>query len=509
VFGACLFPASASAALPLDPPQQFLVQGLGTLRVAGPHCCGATRLTGAFDARYQIASSGAVTLAALNLQLHDADVVVHDGFLGLFDQRIQLRCGVGATRPSAGTRVTATSLKFDVGAVTLDGLASEGRAPDGACLEPTLELAAANNAELLMTHDPVANRFGLSTTFHATLAGAGYDLSLDLSGSFANRPPQAVLGILTPQNPQGGCPAFWRWNGQLWERVAEANDPGGLKGTLHSSSHDPDGGWAHGDVTLETWHVTKNSDPRGRLGRGTSLGPLTFPWGPTYQVELLASDHAGATSAAACTFRVVDTRPPTVTAPAPLVTACTTAGGSTRASSPALAAFLSSASASDLGDAAPVALAPQMGGVDIAPTTLFPADNLTRTVSFRFRDRAGNEGQANSSVKVSDGVKPNVTLTLFPGGLPANLRWHRIDASLSASDNCGGPVTLRLVRISSNAPTLDAGDIVDANLGIDDRVFYLFARRAAPTLARVYTALYEGRDLAGNVRQVAAQVVVN
>ncbi len=500
----------AAAVTPLDPPQQFLVQGTGALRVSGPHCCGATRLTGRFDARYQITSSGAVTLAGLSLQLDDADVVVEDGFLGLFNQRIQLRCGNAATRDAGlGVRASATSLKFAPGALTLDGLASEGRAADGACVAPTLELAAANNSEVLVTHDPTANRFALSTTFHTTLADGGYDLLLDLVGRFTNRPPRAVLDILTPQNPQGGCPAFSRWNGQLWERVAEANDPNGLKGTLHSASYDPDGGWAHGDVTLETWHVAKDADPRGRIGRGTFLGPLTFPWGPVYQVELLASDHGGASAAAACTFRVIDTRPPTIVVPAPLVTACTTAGGATRATSTPLATFLAAARATDLADPAPVALAPQMAGLDVAATTLFPADNVARAVSFRFRDRAGNVGSASAPVTISDSLKPNVALTLIPGALPATSRWYRIDANLTASDNCGGAVTLRLVKVSSNAPSLDATDIVDANLGTDDRIFYLFARRASVSLARVYTAVYEGRDLAGNVRQVAAQVVVN
>lgn len=511
LFGSALVVVpGARAAAPLDPPQQFLVQGSGALRVSGPRCCGATRLTGRFEARYQIASSGAVTLASLALRLDDADVVVEDGFLGLFNQRIQLRCGGAATRAAGlGARSGATSLKFPAGALLLDGLASEARTPAGACVEPSLELLASNNVETQVTHDPAADRFALATTFHTTLAGEGYDLALELAGDFKNRPPRAVLDIWTPENPQGGCPAFWRWNGQLWESVAEANDPNGLKGTLHSSSHDPDGDWAHGDVTLETWHVVKDGGPRARITRGTTVGPLTFPWGPVYQLELLASDHAGASAAAACTFRVIDTRPPSVVAPAPLTTSCTTAGGATRATSPALAAFLSAATASDRADAAPVALAPQLAGVDIGATTLFPADNLTRTVSFRFRDRAGNVGQASAGVKVSDGVRPNVAVALSPPALPPTLRFYPISATLTANDDCGGAVSLRLVRISSNAPTLDASDIVDANLGTDDRLFYLFARRASATVARVYTVLYEGRDLAGNLRQAAAQVVVN
>src|SRR6185295_4825621 len=108
------------------------------------------------------------------------------------------------------------------------GVSAEERYSDGSCADPTLEMRGANNAEANVLHDPTANAFGLDTTFATSIGGDSYGLHLQLSGQFANRPPVAVLGIETPANPQGGCPAVWRWNGQTWELVAEANNFAGF-----------------------------------------------------------------------------------------------------------------------------------------------------------------------------------------------------------------------------------------------------------------------------------------
>jgi hypothetical protein len=225
-------------------------------------------------------------------------------------------------------------------------------------------------------------------------------------------------------------------------------------------------------------------------------------------VELLASDHHGASSADACTFRVIDSTPPTVQAPAALTLECTEVGGASPASAPALRAFLAGASASDRADAAPVALPAQMSGTDITDATLFPADGWPHAVSFRFADQAGNVGSASADVQVVDTKAPAVTASASPSLLYADYKFWVVGVSLGAHDVCGSPITWRLVSIKSNAPAYDASDIVGATYDSDDRAFAVFTRPAAPGVARVYTAYYEGRDAAGNTALAKATIKV-
>jgi hypothetical protein len=139
---------------------------------------------------------------------------------------------------------------------------------------------------------------------------------------------------------------------------------------------------------------------------------------------------------------------------------------------------------------------------------LFPADGFARTVRFRFRDRFSNVGAADSRVTVVDVVPPSLTVSLTPGSLPANNKYYWITATLAGADDCGGALRFKLAKITSNAPAFDAGDILDASYGADDRGFFLFSRLAAPGVARVYTVVYQAIDAAGNVKTAAAQLVV-
>jgi hypothetical protein len=97
--------------------------------------------------------------------------------------------------------------------------------------------------------------------------------------------------------------------------------------------------------------------------------------------------------------------PPVVTPPARISIPATQAGGATGNASPTLAAFLAGGTATDSG-APPVQLAPQVGGVAVDDTTLFPVG--TTTVTFRFEDANGNIGSATSTVTVAVGV-PRIT----------------------------------------------------------------------------------------------------
>jgi hypothetical protein len=500
----------AEASPPLDPARQYRVRADGVMTVSGPECCGSTRFTGRLEASYTVRSSREAAIGTLRFILDDADVVVHVGFLDLFARRIRLRCAnVAIATPAPGRFDGVDKIDFGAGAFALAGASAEARDADGTCADPTLALEATNDVPLAVRHDPARNLFGLAGSFRTTIDGDTYVFAIDVGGTFDNRPPLASLAIDTPAVPQGSCPAYARPLPQGGvEMVAQANDPAGLVGTLRSRSTDPDPPGGRGDVLADRWFRSRGAGDREHVGDGFRFGPVTFEWGPTHRLELLSLDHRGAGAVAACSFRVIDSVAPVVTPPAPITLACSQPGGAASATSPPLRAFLSGGTARDAGDGAPSRLTPLTGGVPVTDTMLFPADGWPRTVRFRFQDRWGNVGSADSRVTVQDTVAPTATVALTPATLPPLLKYHWINAVVSATDDCGAPVTLRLVRIKSNAPAFDAGDVLDATYGTDDRAFYLFSRLAAPGVPRVYTVVYEAVDASGNVRSAVAQVVV-
>ena len=498
----------AAAAVPLDPPEPYRARGEATVTIDGADCCAGTTLTARFDTAYTIDPSGAVTIQRLALAVDDANVVVRGGFLGLFSERIWLRCGTFGLQALAHGSVGAPDrLDFPVGAVTLGGFAAQSREPSGECPGATLELAGSNSATLRITHKPAADVVGLDATLLLDSDGTTYTMRVQGNGRFTNRPPRAALAFRYPDGtfPQGGCPAFPYWNGQQWEQVAEANGPAGLRAGLLSYSSDPDGTWGAADVLNDQWFDTRGLGARQPLASGRDVAPLLFGWGTAHRVELLALDHTGAADVASCTFRVADTRPPRVVAPPPLVTGCSTAGGATRATSPALSAFLAAASATDVVDTTPTALPAQVAGVDVTPTTLFPANGTPRAVRFRFRDDVGQVGSADGNVTVVDVIPPTLTVAVSPAVIPPTLALYAITATPLGSDACGA-VIYRLKSITSNAPAFDAADIVGAALGTDDRAFQLRGRPAASGVDRIYKIVYQAIDAAGNATNFSAVV---
>lgn len=422
-----------------------------------------------------------------------------------------------AARPAANVAFAAgsvsdpTHLTFPPGTLKLYGRSSETRFADGSCDDPSLDFDSVNDVDVQVRHEPALNQFALDGTFATSAGGETYALTLHLAGGFTNQPPQAALALrpIDDPYPQGGCPAFQRWTGQQWEWVAEANRPEGLVAELHSFSSDPDGGsWSQGDVLAERWFDTPGSGDRAFLGQGRQLDALTFGWGVPHRVELLAIDHAGASSAESCSFEVIDTRAPVVTPPSSIVLGCSTVGGATPATSPALQAFLDGATASDAADPAPARLTPTLGGAPVSGGTLFPADGAARAVTFPFRDFSGNVGQADASVTVKDTLAPAASASATPAALAVSYKWWWIATTLSASDNCGGAVAWRLIKITSNEPSYDASDVLNASYGTDDRGFYLFTRATASGATRVWTITYEARDAAGNTAYVKAKVTV-
>jgi hypothetical protein len=108
-----------------------------------------------------------------------------------------------------------------------------------------------------------------------------------------------------------------------------------------------------------------------------------------------------------------DSIPPSVTPPAAITIPATQSTGALPSASPALAAFLAAGSASDAWDPSPIRLSPQVGGVDVTSSTLFPT-GIT-TVTFRYKDHSNNTASATSTVTVILG-QPRLTGTISGKG---------------------------------------------------------------------------------------------
>jgi hypothetical protein len=105
----------------------------------------------------------------------------------------------------------------------------------------------------------------------------------------------------------------------------------------------------------------------------------------------------------------VDATPPTVTPPAPITVYATSPAGATPNVLPALAAFISGATAVDDGPTAPLQQPPLLNGAIIGSTTVFPPG--VDTVLFTFTDGQGHVGTAISTVTVLTGT-PTVAVSL-------------------------------------------------------------------------------------------------
>jgi hypothetical protein len=99
---------------------------------------------------------------------------------------------------------------------------------------------------------------------------------------------------------------------------------------------------------------------------------------------------------------VIDRKRPVVTAPESITIVATGPLGARGSASPTLAVFLVGGSAVDNMDPAPVRLAPMARGSQVTNDTLFPLGKTT--VTFSFRDAAGNVGRDTATITV---VKPN------------------------------------------------------------------------------------------------------
>lgn len=299
-------------------------------------------------------------------------------------------------------------------------------------------------------------------------------LQADLHGKLVNQPPIAVAGD---------------------DQQVECNFTGGGEFTLDGSeSIDPDN-----NVVSFGWYKGSRTGPLvATLSRGQADQLVSTPASnheTSYVLKVI--DSFGQYDEDATTVDVIDTRPPTVTAPAAVTAECTGPTGTSVA--------LGTASAGDVCDDAPILTnnAPSSFGLG------------TTTVTWTAIDESNNKGTATQTVKIIDTTPPKLTATLSPTTLwPPNHKLAQIIASITVSDVCDPNPTVRVVSITSNEPDNGLGDgdttadIQEATLGTDDRTFLLRSERSGNGNGRVYTVTYEASDASGNktVRQATVTV---
>ena len=393
---AAVSPATSGAPAPF-----YRARGSSSMAVTGDGCCDGVPFPGTFEMDYELdEAAGRVEITRLSAALADMDITFH--FLIFETGRIQVRCGTArSASPIEGSVDAFGNVTIAAGAATLTGEAFKRREEGGECGGTSSAITLTNNAPLTGLLDPVSNRLSLSGAFTTVTEGRTYDVRLDMTGEYVNRPPVAVFGAEGAglgAFAQGGCPAVMN-GGNPPEPTVEANDPAGLKMYLRSFSHDPDGAWRGADVLLDQWYHGRDSEPEKFIGESRRLGPLLFEFGPIHHLTLETTDRAGVADEAVCGFRVVDTTPPVVTAPGASEVGASVDGGATPSTSDALRKFLDGASAADAADLGPSRLPPLLNGKEVKDDTFFPA-GVWLKVTFRFADRVGNLGSSDSYVRV-------------------------------------------------------------------------------------------------------------
>jgi HYR domain len=246
--------------------------------------------------------------------------------------------------------------------------------------------------------------------------------------------------------------------------------------------------------------ATDACDPAPVIGHNA---PAVFDLGAT-PVTFTARDHASNLASCVAQVTVVDTLPPNVVCPAPVVVECTSPEG-IAATDPQLASFFAGASAADVCDAAPV----------LANNAPDPIPLGTSPITFTADDAAGNARSCASAIRVADSTPPQIVVALS-----ATTLWSPdhalvpITATVTVIDRCDPSVVVQLVSITSNEPdngTGDgdtAGDIQGASVGTADVSFALRAERSGSGAGRVYTIVYRATDASGNASTATAYVQV-
>jgi hypothetical protein len=107
-----------------------------------------------------------------------------------------------------------------------------------------------------------------------------------------------------------------------------------------------------------------------------------------------------------------------------------------------------------------------------------------------------------------DNDPPDLIVILTPDTLaPQNDKFVAVKASFIVKDEYDRLPEIKLESITSNEP-LEANDIRDASIGLDDRYFKFLAESKSAS-GRVYTVTYSATDASGNQSLASATVMVS
>ncbi len=256
------------------------------------------------------------------------------------------------------------------------------------------------------------------------------------------------------------------------------------------------------------WHEWSSPDPRVGFDDAGSPSPTAeFPGVGMYSVHLRVGVGPFERECET-TVEVRDTRPPRLTADAPV-----TVLSSTLADCHARLALR--AMADDACDAAPVVThvtIPDIGAGGSVADHAFPLG--TTRVVFTARDASGNQTTAETSVTVVDDVAPSfIRLSPSPDVLwPPRHRFVPVTVDINVADDCDATPSVVLVGATSSEPADDRSDgrtspdIAEAESGTDDRLLLLRSERAGTGRGREYRLAYRVTDGSGNATEGAAVV---
>jgi hypothetical protein len=341
----------------------------------------------------------------------------------------------------------------------------------------------------IITDDPKLDPQGLRdnggyTQTVALLAGSS---AIDTGADCSANTECSVEGVLTDQRgvarPQGAG-----YDIGAYEYVDVTPPvltvPAGVAAEATSSTGTP--------VTIGQATAVDDADRNPGI---TTNAPALFPLGTT-TVTWTATDASGNVSTGTQKVTVVDTTPPTITAPASVTANATSPSGI-----PAAQVNLGAPIVSDIGDANPVV-------INNAPA-VFPVG--VTTVTWTATDHSGNTATATQTVTVRY-VSPLTIVALTPA--PASL-WppnHKMVGVIVAARTSGGvgTPTCRITNATSSEPDNGLGDGDTANdigprsgLGISLR-----AEHAGNGPGRIYTLTVGCSDTAGNSATKATTVSV-
>ncbi len=134
---------------------------------------------------------------------------------------------------------------------------------------------------------------------------------------------------------------------------------------------------------------------------------------------------------------------------------------------------------------------------------------LTGHYSYREDDATGKSRVVSYPMQLMDQTPTSISVTLSPATLwPPNDKLASVTATITVKDDYDPEPEIKLESITANEP-LAADDIQNAQIGTDDRDFYLAAKRSGNNMAgRIYTVTYSATDASGNKATASAIVTV-